>query len=66
MKPVVTGIIVAAAIIVAFVAGMQIEFRQQTPAEAFGEAVEEIAEEAEQAADEAEEAAEDATDDATQ
>jgi len=61
MRPIVTGIIVAVAIIAAFVAGMQIEFREQTPAEAFGEAVEEIAESAEEAADDAEDAADDAT-----
>lgn len=66
MKPVVTGVLVAAAIIVAFIAGTQIQFREQTPAEAFGEAVEEFAEEVEQAGDEAEQAAEEATDGARQ
>lgn len=44
MKPVTTGIIVAAAVIVAFVAGMRFAERRDGPAKAFGKAVEEMSE----------------------
>jgi hypothetical protein len=53
MKPAVTGVLVAAAVIVAFIAGREIQVEEQTPAEAFGEAVEDIADSAEDAAEEA-------------
>lgn len=54
MKPAVTGVIVAAAVIVAFIAGSQIEIvEEETPAEAVGDAVESVAESAEEAAEDA-------------
>lgn len=46
MKPMVAGILAAAAIIVAFVAGMQIEYMDDSALEELGEATEDVAEEA--------------------
>lgn len=43
MKPVTLGIVVAAVVILAFVAGTQIEWRQDGPAEELGEAIDKAA-----------------------
>ncbi|MBK0400135.1 hypothetical protein H0I76_13130 [Limibaculum sp. M0105] len=46
LKPAVTGILVASAIILAFVAGSQIELRDDGPVEEFTEAVDEMSKQA--------------------
>lgn len=53
MKPVVTGVLVAAAIVIAFLAGREIQLEDESPAEAVGEAVEELGDAAEDAAEDA-------------